>query len=240
MARQVAALITSDQRPQYLEPLIPVLFPEEAEVPESQLHLELRTLLYQLLSDYLGLDTTVGSDQFVYFDAADPKQSVAPDVYVRLHPRAEPIRSWKTWERGAPEVAVEIISDSDAGESVWAEKLRAYRSIGVRELVRFDPEAPTSSRLRIWDRVNDSLVERELTSSSEPSSVLAIYWVVGPAENYQIALRIADKQRNIIATRSESRQLEAEARKVEAEARLSAEARVRELEEELRRLRKPG
>ena len=101
-------------------------------MPESQLHLELRTLLYQLLSDHLGLDTTVGSVQFVYFDAADPRQSVAPDVYVRLQPRAEPIRSWKTWERGAPDVAVEIVSDSDAAESVWSLKLRAYTSLGAR------------------------------------------------------------------------------------------------------------
>jgi hypothetical protein len=41
-------------------------------VLETQLHFELRILLYQLLCDHLGLDATVGSDQFVHYDAADP------------------------------------------------------------------------------------------------------------------------------------------------------------------------
>jgi Uma2 family endonuclease len=224
MTRRAAALLTSDQRPRYLEPLAPIVFPEEAELPESQHHLELRTLLYHLLSDHLGLDTTVGSDQFVYYDAADPKKSVAPDVYVRLEPRAEPIRSWKTWERGAPDVAVEIISDSDANGLVWSQKLTAYGSLGVRELVRFESDAPACARLRIWDRVDDALIERELTTLTAPSSVLALYWVVAPAENHEVSLRIADEQRAIVLTRSE--------------ARKAAEARVLELEEELRLLRK--
>lgn len=52
--------MSSGDRPRYIEHLIPVVFPEEAELPETQLHLELRTLLYQLLSDHLGLESTVG------------------------------------------------------------------------------------------------------------------------------------------------------------------------------------
>lgn len=41
----------SSLRARYLEPPRPLVFPEFAEVPESQLHLDLRTLLYLLLSD---------------------------------------------------------------------------------------------------------------------------------------------------------------------------------------------
>lgn len=55
------------------------------------------------------------------------------------------------WERGAPELAVELVSDSDASESAWAAKLQRYRRLGVRELVRFDCEA-SESGLRVWDR----------------------------------------------------------------------------------------
>jgi Uma2 family endonuclease len=216
----------SDDRPRYIEPLAPVVFPEEAELPETQLHLELRTLLYQLLSDHLGLDTTVGSDQFVYFDAANPKQSVAPDVYVRLLPRGELIRSWKTWERGAPEVAVEIVSDSDASELEWSRKLNAYRSIGVQELVRFEPDAEPSAQLRIWDRVDDALMERVVSSSSAPSSVLDLHWIVAAAEGHPLALRIADEHQAIVPTRTEARTL--------------AEARAQQLEAELSRLRERG
>lgn len=195
-------------------------------MPESQLHLDLRTLLYHLLSDHLGLEATVGSDQFVYYDAADPKRVVAPDVFVRLDPRGERIRSWKTWERGAPEVAVEIISESDAGEANWQQKLGAYRSIGVNELVRFEPEAAPSSRLRIWDRTDGALMERAIVGDSAPSSVLALHWIVAGAEGLPTALRIADEQRLIVPTHNE--------------ARKAAEARIRELEAELQRTRSGG
>lgn len=221
MIRRAAALKQEDQ-PRYLEPVVPIVFPEEAEVPETQLHLELRTLLYQLLTDYLGEDATVGSDQFMYFDASDPQLSLAPDVCLRQGPRGEPIRSWKVWERGAPDVAIEIVSASDAPASTWELKLDRYRRSGVKELIRFDPEDLPPAQLRIWDRVGGALVERELTTARAPSAVLGIDWVVAEAENHPIALRIAEGER-LIPTRLE-------ARKVEAEARQRAEARVRELE----------
>jgi Uma2 family endonuclease len=137
-------------------------------VPESQLQFELRVLLYHLLRDHLGL-ATVGSGQFIYYHAGDPGRCVAPDVYVRLTPRIELIRSWKTWERGAPDIAVEIVSDSDAPQLAWTEKLRRYQSLGVRELIRFDPAAnPEERPLRVWDRMQDSLLERELDGHANP------------------------------------------------------------------------
>jgi Uma2 family endonuclease len=246
-----ATTLSPEERPRYIERVEPIVFPEEAEVPETQLHLEIRTLLYQLLSDHLGLDVTVGSDQFVYFDAANPKQCVAPDVYVRLAPRAEPIRSWKIWERGSPEVAVEVISDDDASPEVWADKLRRYAQVGVSELVRFDPESSAGPKLRIWDRVQGALVERAIDSDRAPSLVLDLHWCVAPADSLPLALRVAtgNSGETLVLTRAEARKAEAEARKAEAEARKAeaearkaeaearkaAEARIRELEAELRR-----
>lgn len=72
----------------YMEQRAPIHFPESAKVPETQLHLDLRTLLYHLLQAALGRAATVGSDQFMYFDAEDPRQVLTPDVYVRRTPRA--------------------------------------------------------------------------------------------------------------------------------------------------------
>ena len=217
-----AAALSVEERPRYLEQPVPVVFPEEAEVPETQLHMELRTLLYQLLVDYLGREATVGSEQFVYYAADDPRQSLAPDAFVRVEPRGAAIRSWKTWERGAPEVAVEIVSDSDAPEPSLEEKLARYRRLGIRELVRFDPQASAGTRLRAWDRVEGDLIEREVTDERTPSLVLALVWVVAPAEGHGAALRIADADtQKLVPTR--------------AEAREAAEARIAELEAELRR-----
>jgi Uma2 family endonuclease len=198
------------------------VFPEEATVPETQLHLELRTILYQLLKDYFGDSVTISCGQFVYWLADDPTEVLAPDACVRRVRSEGLIRSWKTWERGAPEVAVEIVSHSDSSEAAWREKLARYQRLGVLELVRFAPEAP-HEQLRIWDHLEGDLVERVVEGNSAPSSVLPLIWELGPADDLSLALRVRDANSGELAfTR-------AEARKAEAEARRIAEARVAEL-----------
>ncbi len=231
----------------YRERREPIVFPEFEKVPETQLHLDLRTLLYQLLQDALGPQATVGSDQFLYFDAEDPSRCLAPDVYVRREPALERVRTWKVWERGAPEVAVEIVSDSDAPERPWNEKLALYRKVGVSELLRFDP-MNEAAPLRMWDRVDGALVERQVDGSVAVSLVLELDWVVAEAEGMVRALRIArggqlvPTRREAIALQTDAREAaerraeaEQEARRLEQEARRASEARVRELEAELRR-----
>jgi hypothetical protein len=91
----------------------------------------------------------IGCDQFVYWDPTDPKACLAPDAFVRWGEPDSLFQSWKAWERGAPHVAVEIISESDARDRDWESALSRYRRLGVRELVRFDP-ASLDRPLRVW------------------------------------------------------------------------------------------
>ena len=170
---------------------VPVHFPEEDEVGESNLHLDCRTILYQLLRDLLGTEHSVCSDQFVYWDAADTRRVLAPDVCVRLGTPHAWIDSWKVWERGAPQLAVEIVSASDAGEIPWEQKLARYASCGVLELVRFDPAAEVGDRLRVWDRIEGDLVERAVTGDATPCVTLDLHWVIAPADLVPAALRLA-------------------------------------------------
>jgi Uma2 family endonuclease len=212
------------------------VFPDEALVPETQLHLELRTILYQLLRDFLGDSVTVACDQFVYWVADDPSEVLAPDACVRRAPADGLLKSWKTWERGAPEVAVEIVSESDSSEAAWRDKLGRYRRVGVSELVRFDASASPPGRLRVWDRLDGDLVEREVEGEAALSTVLPCAWVVAPADDLPVALRLrsAGADAALVATRAEARRQEAEARRQE---RAEAGARVAALEAELARLR---
>jgi Uma2 family endonuclease len=176
----------------------------------------------------------LGSDQYVYWNAADPSRRLAPDLFIRMGVPDSLIRSWKTWERGAPDVAVEIVSDSDATELAWDEKLRRYRELGIKELVRFDPIARTEM-LRIWDRVHGDLVERELeTAHIADSNVLRYTWVVvkDPALGRILRLAYDPDGKRMLPTPVER---EAQLRVKEAERRQAAEKRVQELEEELRR-----
>lgn len=245
------------ERPfEYVREIRPLHFPVEAEVPESLPHLEQRTALYQLLKFHLRGRATVGSDQFVYYDASNPKACLAPDVYIKLGPGQSDIESWKTWERGTPELAIEIASRSDLPDEPWEGKLARYHRLGLRELVRFD--ARGAQALRVWDYVDGDLAERKIEpGAAAPCSVLNLWWVVVPHEQWGSLLRLSHDAagqhlvKSELETEAAARQREAEARQQEAEARRQeaearraaeadkreAEARVRELEAELQRLR---
>ena len=214
---------------------------------EGKRHLILRTFLYQLLRYRLGAAHSVGSDQFVYWNARDPQRKLAPDVFVCLDVPDTSFGSWKTWERRVPELAIEVVSPSeDAGED-WEDKLDRYHELGVRELVRFDPEAEAGARLRIWDRIDDDLCERRIASEDDCTSItLGLRWLVCAVEDEPVGLRLADAQGRIVPTALETeraakeaertaKEAERTAKEAERAARERAEARVRELEAELGR-----
>ena len=194
-----------------------VHFPVEAEVPESKRHLQLRTLLFQFLELAFAKEAAIGCDQFVYWDPTEPRVCLAPDAFVRFGQADDLFQTWKVWERGAPQVAVEIISTSDNSEADWREKLAKYRSLGVSELVRFDPES--SEPLRVWDLMAGELIERALSTPVE-SRYLRGFWVAVEYPGVGLALRLSRDENGALLypTRAEA-----------------AEQRVRELEAELRR-----
>jgi hypothetical protein len=72
-------------------PVRPLCFPEtepEAEkLGETSRHLWLRTALWQLLMREVRRRHTVGSEQFIYFNARDPRRCSAPDVYAEVERR---------------------------------------------------------------------------------------------------------------------------------------------------------
>jgi Uma2 family endonuclease len=214
----------ASERAKYVEPATTLYFPASADVPETQLHLDLRTLLYQLLSSYLGEDFTVGSAQFVYVDASNPKRCIAPDVYVKRAPRGEPIKTWKVWERGAPDLAIEVVSDTDSKPGKWADKFAFYQACGVQELVSIDllTEVP---KLRVWDRVNEVLTERVLEGAWAESLVLGVHWVVAADDHHRRCLRIATQVDPLVLVPTPAEHARAEAQRAQVEAqRAQAEA----------------
>ena len=175
----------------YARPPRRLEFPSEAEVPESKRHLELRTTLYLILKHALRDRAIIGSDQFVYWDATDPSACLAPDVFVRLGGKDLIFNSWKTWERGAPHLAVEIISASDADSESWRDKLAKYHRLGISELVRFDVDDPTAP-LRVWDYLEGDLVEREVVPGAPTECAsLGLFWVVVENEALGLLLRLS-------------------------------------------------
>jgi Uma2 family endonuclease len=211
----------------------PVFFPEAEEVPETNRHLELRTALYLILKRELASVATLGSDQFVYWDPTTSKKRLAPDAFVRLGAPHRTFRSWKIWERGAPDLGVEIVSDSDEGETDWNEKLERYQAAGISEVVRFHPE-DQERPIRIWDAVDGDLVER---APGDPDlhacEALGLWWLVVEDRALGPMLRLArDREgHDLLPTPDEAEAKEREAKVKEREAKVKAregEARARE------------
>jgi hypothetical protein len=231
----------------YVRPIVAVHFPSGEEVPETHRHLLVRTALYQSIEREIGDRATVGSEQFVYWDPTDARQRCAPDVMVRLGIVKCGFDSWKVWEDGAPEVAVEIISASDSGSAAWRRKLARYRRLGVLELVGFDAADPDQP-LRVWDHVDGDLVERDRTDPTfSHCDALDAYWQVREGSRGDLELRLSrdaeGKDLWLTPAEAELRETEAlqretEARQRETEARQRAEERNRELEAELAKLRR--
>jgi Uma2 family endonuclease len=223
----------------YLRPPRPLCFPVEESVPETRRHYLLRTALFETVWEAFRDGATVGSDQFVYWDPTDPRASCAPDVFVKAGVPDESFDSWKVWERGAPDLVVEITSASDANEGPWDQKLDRFRRLGAKEIVRFDPE-DAERPLRIWDGADGDVTERDPAAPGfNRCDTLGTYFCVYRGARLGPALGVArdPEGRDRLPTPTEERQREVEARQREAEARQKAERRVAELEAQLAKRR---
>jgi hypothetical protein len=240
----------------HVRPVQPLRFPEQE--PESERmgqgsrHLKLCAALYQMLRAVCAPEHTVGADAFVYFDASNPRRCLAPDAFVTLGARDHDFEGYLVWEEGTPDVAFEVLSPSDTPERwTFKEKLRRYRTLGVRELVVFNVDAAPGERLRVWDRLEHDLVERVVTGDTTPCVTLGLTLLVGPVEGYAVGLRFArdPEGKDRVLTPSEALAVEVAARSVAEAAKQAAEAakqaaecakqaaeeRVAQLEEEIAR-----
>ena len=172
-------------------PPAPLSFPSEEEVPETNPNFEKRVVLYQSVKAEVEATSTVGSDQFVYFDPTEVAKRCAPDLFVKLRVVRGPFDVWKVWEHGAPELGVEIVSKSDRPEDEWGQKLRRYRGAGVLEVVRFDAD-DAEQPIRVWDRVDGELVER---AADDPDNLacqtLGLWWTVVDMPGIGLTPRLA-------------------------------------------------
>lgn len=183
-------------------------------MPETLRHVRLRTALFQLMDEHFAHLGTSGSDQFVYWDPTNPKVCLAPDAYFCLGPRYIELDTWKTWERGVPDLAFEIISDSDSAKQHRKKSLARFCELGVREVVFFDRRRP-SWTLQAWDVVDGVPTERTIGADGvTPCKTLGCYLVVAPIEPMGLALRLArDPQgRDLYPTALERLATEREAR----------------------------
>ena len=235
--QQVIAL----QQPRALE------FPDGDGKPMGETGIHVRQILDLLAALILYFrprpDVYAGANMFVYYDANDPGQNVAPDVFVALGVKPGERRSWKTWEEGkAPDVVFEITSKKTRNKDT-DKKPEVYAGLGVREYYLFDPLneylRPQLQGYRRVGGVFQRVVGRVLTSEVlglelriKDDGRLHLFdpqrgeWLWTPAE-------LGDRY-EMLQARAEAERARAEAERTRAEAE---QARAEAAESELARLR---
>jgi len=201
----------------------------EWDMPESLRHNRMCELMYLVLRQAVGPQSSVGADQFVFFDPLDPARKCAPDAFVKLNVAQRLFDSWKTWEHGAPDLCIEILSPKEAQEVLPLEqKLQRFRAMGVREVIAYDIENEPGQRIRAWDFIEGNLVARIINGDATPCRTLGLWFVLGPGldDDQVLALRLANDAlgESLIATPTERERAEKEralARLAELEAKLN-------------------
>lgn len=217
----------------YVHPEDDLPYPASDDVGEGGFqHLAIRTLSLLLIEYFasLGRPTLVGGDQFFYYDRDEPRAKVAPDVYTIDDETADlnHVTSWKVWETGKPPtLALEIVS-SDYRKDYRPEILERYQRLGVRELIRYDPEhrAPRQCLSHFVRDPSGALVQHP-TRPDRVRSACYDFWLV----------RRPSDQHLVLATGPDGTIPWLTAAERAEQARAAAEAELERLRAELTRLR---
>lgn len=214
-----------------------IYYPESDHMGESGLQKWVCDLLIQLLRSFFDEKVErpmlVGGNQFFYLREGDTELRLAPDVYV-IEDEITPItnvKSWRLWEHEGqgPALAVEVVSEEYDKDYDPAQLIK-YQRLGVRELVRYDPEFSLHQRalkfgprrlLTHWVRTQEGLlVERPLATKRSIRSTLYDFWFVHEPHR-DLRLGVGPEGRRLWPTAQERARAEAEARQAEAEAHLN-------------------
>ena len=219
-----------------------VCYPESDGQPvaETDVH---RTLMFELigmLQAFFRADPHVyiSGNLFVYYQEGDPRQVVAPDVFVVHGVRNRQRRIYKLWEEGVvPAVVFELTSRSTRREDLRT-KYALYERLGVTEYFLFDPLdeylRPPCRGYRLQQGRYRPLVPAEDGSLGSAVLGLALH-----ARGEQLRLYDPARQRWLPTPQEEAAaRRAAEERALAAEERATVEAGARQAAEaEVARLR---
>ncbi len=136
----------------------------------SHLQFEACRVLIALLIDYLKRRHTsrlyrIGSELHFHLNPDDLSQKVVPDLYVlEDEPQAGPkVPSWKKWEHSnkVPSLGVEVVSDSYQKDYSPEEMPRKYAELGVKELIRYDPDYAEHRRTKYQRQLFGHFIRNE-------------------------------------------------------------------------------
>ena len=177
-------------------------------------------------------DVHVNGNTMFYYEEGNPRRVVSPDCYVAFGVDVEAIlrnNTYLLWEVGKPPDFVLEIGSSSTARNDLGMKRDLYARLGIGEYWRFDGTSGNFYREPLVGEYLEVGEYHRFELHREPDGIL---WGHSPALNLDLCwdngrLRYYDPAAEAYLLNQEEEQA----------ARQAAEARVVELEEELRRLR---
>lgn len=213
-----------------------VFYPEEDGMPMPDP--EYQSLIYREIVSTLATrfkdrpNTLVSGNTSIYYEEGNPQRRMAPDCYIIFDANRESIDRNNTcllWEMGGPPVFVLEIGSPSTAQTDLVDKRELYAQLGIGEYWRYDQSGGDFYREPL---VGEYLVDSEyhrFELNHEPDGMV---WAHSPTLGLDLCWD--DGRLHIWDPVAEHWLLNQEE---EHAGRLAAEARVMELEAELRRLR---
>jgi Uma2 family endonuclease len=224
------------------QPLKPVALPNQEQLPcddgepmETQRHKMQMDLLIEVLYPWLEQRDNgyVGGNMFVYYSSQQLKNQDfrGPDFFAVLDVPKGERKSWVVWDEGkAPDVIIELLSESTAQQDKTIKKLIYQNQLRIPEYFWYDPFAPddwqgfqlVGGSYQPLNLINDRYVSEKLN--------LALTRWSGDYEGVEaVWLRWVTLEGKLLPTKSERlRQAEDRAEQAQAQAEKLA-AKLREM-----------
>ena len=147
----------------------PIVYPETdgQPMPDGEYQsVTWRYLLDALKAHFRGRGVYAAGDLFVYLEEGNPRNCIAPDLFVVLGASDHKRDTYKVWEEraGMPDFALEIVSPSTWRTDLGAKRAR-YASLGVGEYWLHDPHGrflqPALAGYRLVDGSYEPLPSRD-------------------------------------------------------------------------------
>ncbi|MBX3208295.1 MAG: Uma2 family endonuclease [Labilithrix sp.] len=206
-----------------------VIYPVSDDRGEHELQRLIAELLRPMLARFLaerGVFAHAGADQFIYWAQGNPSKRVAPDIYVLPGVDQDiAIRSWKTWETNiVPSFVLELASDDI--DKDYEDSPVLYDTLGIDELVIFDPHARPGSRSRrvrwqVYRRIRGrGFVRVAVSQSDRVRSKVLRAWLraVGDGDAMRVRLGIGPDGDELYPTEAEAERAARERERAEERA----------------------
>jgi Uma2 family endonuclease len=223
-------------------------YPESDGKPmgETELHHDWTIRIQDILRQrYRGQSVYVASDLLLYYEEGTPTKFIVPDCFVVRNCATHRRRTFQTWKEGrVPDVVIEVTSRSTSRTDM-IDKPIVYEMMGVQEYFLYDPTSDyLESSLQGYRLLDGQFREIPPTNGQLRCLTLGVDLSVHDqalqivdVETGAVQLTAAEFEQAARLDAEQGRERERRAKEREQAARVTAENRVRELEDELRRLR---